>query len=81
MNWTNKQMTGSTWLNKAVVASMICLLIPAACTRMTDFAATDLSCKAYRPISWSIKDSTITIKEIKDHNAVWKSLCKKQNIL
>lgn len=47
-----------------------------ACATTTDFAGSDLSfCSAARPIYWSTKDTTETIWQIKEHNAVGRVSC------
>jgi len=33
-------------------------------------------CKVAEPIYWSSKDTTKTIAQVKEHNAVGKTLCK-----
>lgn len=44
---------------------------------MTDTAEIrDLNCLVYAPISWSKSDTPETIKEVKIHNAVHKSVCR-----
>lgn len=35
-------------------------------------------CEVEAPISWSTKDTDQTIAEVKEHNAVYKSLCPKK---
>lgn len=32
-------------------------------------------CLVAKPIYWSAKDTDDTIRQIKEHNAVWKELC------
>lgn len=34
-----------------------------------------IACAVYQPISWSEKDTNITLIQIKEHNAVWSRLC------
>ena len=40
------------------------------------FVATDISCDAFRPISWSKSDTFDTALQIREHNAAWRSLCE-----
>ncbi|MGI9351967.1 MAG: hypothetical protein ACR2O3_10425 [Rhizobiaceae bacterium] len=35
-------------------------------------------CEGFRPITWSARDTTETINQIVEHNAVWESLCNWQ---
>lgn len=42
----------------------------------TGFVATDISCDAFRPISWSKSDTFDTALQIREHNAAWRSLCE-----
>ena len=37
----------------------------------------DTSCKVFEVIRWSRSDTDETIRQVKAHNAVWKSLCAK----
>lgn len=41
-----------------------------------DMAAAFVYCQVEKPISWTKADTDQTIREVKAHNAVWKSLCK-----
>jgi hypothetical protein len=43
----------------------------AGCARMSP--ASMVYCQIEKPITWSKSDSTESILEIKEHNAVWKS--------
>jgi hypothetical protein len=38
----------------------------------------DWPCLAFRPITWSRKDSDKTIRQVREHNAVWEALCGKE---
>lgn len=44
-----------------------------ACARMNP--AAHVYCEVERPISWSGKDTDLTIAQVKEHNSVYKSLC------
>lgn len=37
-------------------------------------------CEIAKPISWSTKDTPETVREIKEHNAVWHKLCDKLTV-
>jgi len=63
---------------KLVRASLISLavLLLAACST-THTIVTDTSCQVLNPITYSgSKDTPETIQQIREHNAVWDSLCK-----
>lgn len=51
-------------------------LTVAGCSKTMASSGTDLSCSAFGPISWSSKDTPITIREVKGHNAAWKGVCQ-----
>jgi hypothetical protein len=52
------------------------LLILAGCATTTASVATDaVACSAFEPIRWSRKDTDETIRQAKEHNAVWAALC------
>lgn len=44
---------------------------------MAPLPASMVYCKIEKPISWSTKDTDQTIREVKEHNAVFSSLCKR----
>ena len=56
---------------------MILMGILTGCVKVTAFDVTELSCKSYGPIHWSLKDTDQTIAAIKQHNAAWLALCAK----
>lgn len=35
-----------------------------------------VACRSFEPVTWSEDDSPQTIREIKEHNAVWVAVCK-----
>jgi hypothetical protein len=47
-----------------------------ACATTTGSVATDVSCEAFEPILWSQEDTDETIRQIREHNAVWVALCQ-----
>ncbi|QBX37208.1 hypothetical protein E4M01_05150 [Brevundimonas sp. MF30-B] len=56
--------------------------ILSACATMTGSGAIEpiqgaaTYCAVARPITWSSRDTDETIREVKEHNAVWSRLCK-----
>jgi len=67
------------------LALLLSVTLPlAACTGMTASGGTELppevdpvkvACEVFRPITWSLRDTEDTIREVKAHNAAWKALC------
>jgi uncharacterized protein YcfL len=53
------------------------LLILTACQTTTHIAVTDTSCLAFEPITYSRKDTPLTTRQIRQHNAAFSRLCKK----
>jgi hypothetical protein len=62
-----------------VVLTVLLMLPLAGCGKtMATVATTDAVCAdAWRPISWSPKDTDRSILEIKQNNARWKAWCRK----
>lgn len=63
--------------------AVLCALISSsgltACATMTATGAIEnakAACLIFRPVSWAKADTGPTIAEIKEHNAVWKGLCR-----
>lgn len=48
------------------------------CSTLMAFVETKpkTECLVFQPISWSKKDTEQTVREIKEHNAVFMALCK-----
>lgn len=34
-----------------------------------------VACSAFEPLRWSSKDTDDTIRQVKEHNAAWVSIC------
>jgi hypothetical protein len=47
----------------------------AGCATTMGSGGTKVACTSFQPISWSKKDTDVTIKEVKQHNAAWKAVC------
>lgn len=79
-NNTESALNGRFWpgAKAALKPLTLILTIPMVACQTTDIVATDLSCDAFGPISWSRSDTTETAKQIRDHNAAWKALCFKK---
>lgn len=70
-------------LRKLTTLATVSLLM--GCASLTGIGVTDFpqevdpvaaACIAFKPISWSTRDTDATILEVKQHNAVWKVLCE-----
>lgn len=68
-----------TWHAAARMLSLT--LILSGCATTTDFGASDghsardVACGAFRPVTWSAADTSETIRQVKAHNAVYRTLC------
>lgn len=51
------------------------MLTTTACVSRTGGNETVL-CKSVKPITWEDADTDATIREVKEHNAVYKRLCR-----
>jgi hypothetical protein len=55
------------------------LLILAGCATTTASVGTDaVACSAFEPIRWSKADTHATIRQAKEHNAAWRTICIKK---
>lgn len=53
---------------------ILMLMILTGCTT----GITDVSCIVFRPITYSLKNDTPeTVRQAREHDSVWNSLCKK----
>jgi hypothetical protein len=59
------------------LALPVVLLMLTGCRTTTPTAVTDTSCLAFEPITWSSKDTSVTHRQIRQHNAAFRSLCGK----
>ena len=65
----------------AFVTPALALLL-SACAPATPPAVTvrtDVSCKVFRKISWSILDTVQTVDEVRRHNARYLSVCRRRS--
>jgi hypothetical protein len=52
------------------------LMILPGCATTTDSVGTEaVACSAFEPIRWSSKDTDETIRQAKEHNAAWITIC------
>ncbi len=70
-------MTSGMWTRRAGRAGMpiMMALTLTACAPTTVGGGSGVFCRVARPISWSVADSDQTIREVKAHNAVGRTLC------
>jgi hypothetical protein len=47
------------------------------CQTTTPTAVTDTACLAFEPITYSRKDTPLTNRQIRQHNAAFRTLCGK----
>lgn len=52
-------------------------ILPGCATKTELVAAVDSSCKVFRPITWGMDDTKLTIEQIRAHNARWWTVCRK----
>jgi hypothetical protein len=50
-------------------------LILAGCLTTTPTSVIDTSCLAMEPITYSRSDTSVTVAQIRQHNAAYRSLC------
>jgi uncharacterized lipoprotein YajG len=62
------------WKKLALLAA---LPILTGCQTTTPTAVTDTACLAFEPITYSSKDTAVTSRQVRQHNAAFKSLCAK----
>ena len=61
--------------NKLALLAVLPMLI--GCRTTTPTAVTDTACLAFEPITYSSKDTPITYRQIREHNAAFRTLCLK----
>ena len=59
---------------------IVTMLAPAACRTPIAGAGTEREaggweCLAFRPIAWSGADTEETVRQVREHNAVWEEAC------
>lgn len=53
-------------------------LTVAGCSQTTATGVTSVACSAFPPITWSVKDTPPTIKQVKAHNSARTAVCKQE---
>ena len=62
---------------RAALLPLTLLPILPSCATTTASVGTDaVACSAFEPIRWSRKDTVDTIRQVKEHNAAWESICR-----
>ena len=64
----------------ANLSALTLLGILPACSTMTTVSSaptssTRVACQSFAPITWSGKDTQLTVEQVKEHNAAGKALC------
>jgi hypothetical protein len=57
------------------VGLLLMSLTVAGCATTMGSGGTKVACTSFQPISWSKKDTDVTIRDVKQHNAAWKAVC------
>lgn len=72
-------MTRRMRLLRLVALSAFLTPLLIGCARMTASAGTDpgVACRAFEPVGWSKADSDATIRAVKEHNAAWRTICRR----
>jgi hypothetical protein len=63
-------------------AALLLTLLPIlpGCATTTASVGTDaVACSAFEPIRWSKRDTEETIRQVKEHNAAWMSMCSSRD--
>jgi len=58
-----------------LLAAVLTVATQIAACRTTASVVTSVECQAFQPVLWSKKDTLRTIDQVREHNAVWTSLC------
>ena len=64
-------------IKSALKLAPILLLTLTSCETPMATVGTDAFCSIAKPITWSVHDTDETIREVKEHNAVYTKLCVK----
>lgn len=78
IDWQKKMSVSEKLL---MLVMMLLLGLTTSCTTMGlggTRIVTDTSCAAFKPITWSRKDTRETQEQIIEHNAVYKALCPQE---
>lgn len=65
-------------LAKMCVLPMLAIPLASCATMTASSAPTDparVACQSFAPIAWSGKDTTLTVAQVKEHNAAGRALC------
>lgn len=55
---------------------MLAILTASCATTTVSNVQTDkVACQSFQPITWSAKDTVLTVAQVKEHNAAGKALC------
>jgi hypothetical protein len=65
---------------RAALLLMPLLILPGCATTTGSVEADAVACSAFEPIRWSLKDTDDTIRQVKEHNSVWKAVCADRHL-
>lgn len=54
---------------------LLAILLPSCATTSSSVQVTKVACGAFQPITWSGKDTSATVLQVKEHNAAGKAVC------
>ncbi len=60
---------------QAALLPMPLLILPGCATTTASVATYAVACSAFDPIWWSSRNTDETIRQAKEHNAAWASIC------
>ena len=63
-----------------LLASLLMMVVSCRTMDISVIEADDWHCIAYLPITWSNQDTSETVHQIKQHNAVWSALCDNNSL-
>ncbi len=63
---------------RGVLLLMPLTILPGCATTMASVETDAVACSAFEPIRWSKKDTADTIRQVKEHNAAWSTICIKK---
>jgi len=60
---------------RVALLPMPLLILPGCATTTASVGTNAVACSAFEPVRWSKKDTDVTIRQAKAHNAAWAALC------
>jgi hypothetical protein len=60
---------------RAALLPMPLPILPGCATTTASVGTDAVACSAFEPIRWSERDTEVTIRQVKEHNAAWAAMC------